>query len=127
MIIFLCSQDVHITPPGCLDAYSASWIVGSKPTETSLAAWKVTKGLSLTPFLFAYTPRFQKTCLRSARHRFEYKHEALSIFYRYGGSRYPQALPLSERFGWPGHNRNALASHTHQDHGFPHLWIKLSG
>jgi len=113
MIIFLCSQDAHITSAVCLDAYSASGIVGSKPTETSLAAWKVAKGLSYTPFLFAYTPCFQRTCPRSARHRFAFQHGALGISCRYGEALDSQALPLGERFGWPRHNRNALASHNH--------------
>jgi TRAP-type uncharacterized transport system fused permease subunit len=62
MIIFLCSKDAHITPLVCLDAYSASGIVSSKPMETNLAAWKVVKNLSNIPFLFAYTPCFQRTC-----------------------------------------------------------------
>lgn len=74
MIVSLCSQDAHITSAVCLDAYFASGIVGSKPTETSLAVWKVAKGHSYILFLFAYTPCFQRTCPRSARHRFEFQH-----------------------------------------------------
>lgn len=95
--------------------------------ETCLASWKLAKGLSITPFLPAYTTCFQRTCPRSALHRFECQLGALGLSYRYGGTLYPQALPLGERFGWPRHNRTALASHTHQDRGFPNLWISLSG
>ena len=94
--------------------------------ETCLASWKLAKTLSITPLLPAYTTCFQRTWSRSAHHRFECQLRALGISCRYGTARYPQALPLGEQFGWPRHNRIALASHTQQDRGFPNLWISFS-
>jgi TRAP transporter 4TM/12TM fusion protein len=56
LIIFWLSQDSNVTPPVCLAAYTAAGIAGSKPFETGLLAWKVSKGLYVIPLLFAYTP-----------------------------------------------------------------------
>ncbi len=56
MIIFWYSQDANVTPPVCLAAYAASGVAGSKPLETGIYSWKLSKGLYLIPLLFAYTP-----------------------------------------------------------------------
>lgn len=56
MIIFWLSQDSNVTPPVCLTAFAAASIAGTPPMRTGLTAWRLSKGIYIIPFLFAYTP-----------------------------------------------------------------------
>ncbi len=56
MVIYWLSQDSNVTPPVALTAFTAAGIAGTRPMETGVTAWKLSKGLYIVPLLFAYTP-----------------------------------------------------------------------
>lgn len=55
-IVFWFSQTSNVTPPVCLAAYAAATIAGAKPMETGFKSLKLSIGMVVIPFLFAYTP-----------------------------------------------------------------------
>ncbi|OZB19171.1 MAG: permease [Marinobacter sp. 34-60-7] len=56
LVVFWYSQDSNVTPPVALAAYAAAAIAGSKTMETSVQAWKFSKGLYLIPLFMVYNP-----------------------------------------------------------------------
>ncbi len=61
LIVFWYSQDSNVTPPVCLAAYAGAGIAEANPMKTGFYAWKLSKGLYLIPFLFAYRPEILVT------------------------------------------------------------------
>lgn len=56
LVVFWYSQDSNVTPPVALAAYAAAAIAGSKTMETSVQAWKYSKGLYLIPMFMVFNP-----------------------------------------------------------------------
>ena len=56
MIIFWFSQTSGFTPPVCLCAYTAAAISDGDPMVTGYKSFRLSMGIILIPFLFAYSP-----------------------------------------------------------------------
>ncbi|MEA2022588.1 MAG: TRAP transporter permease [Candidatus Caldatribacteriota bacterium] len=56
MIIFWFSQTSGFTPPVCLCAYTAAAISDGDPMLTGYKSFRLSMGIILIPFLFAYSP-----------------------------------------------------------------------
>jgi len=56
MIIFWFSQTSGFTPPVCLCAYTAAAISDGDPMLTGYKSLRLSMGIILIPFLFAYSP-----------------------------------------------------------------------
>lgn len=55
-IVFWFAQISNVTPPVCLAAYAAAAIANADPIKTGNKAIKLSIGMLIIPFLFAYTP-----------------------------------------------------------------------
>jgi len=56
LMVFWFCQTSNVSPPVCLAAYAAAAISGGDPMETGFRSLKLSVGMVVIPFLFAYTP-----------------------------------------------------------------------
>jgi TRAP transporter 4TM/12TM fusion protein len=54
--VFYYGVLADVTPPVALAAYAAAGIAGSEPMRTGVAAFRLSMGKALVPFMFVYTP-----------------------------------------------------------------------
>jgi TRAP transporter 4TM/12TM fusion protein len=54
--VFYYGVLADVTPPVAMAAYAAAGIAGSEPMRTGLAAFRLSMGKALVPFMFVYTP-----------------------------------------------------------------------